>query len=261
MAVSRQRRNVAYGLGQPLLDMSPLPIASTRSPTTTDRAELGTIWTNKTTNASFILASVVANSSTWTPTTVNAGATITTGDLTVVAGDIDVTAGDIDVAAGDVNVALGAILVTAGDITATGGDIIATNGDVVCSFGGVTVDVGNILVSAGDVTTTAGDFVADAGDVVVTLGDIDVTNGHIVAGLGNITAGLDVLARTVFVDGDEGTGNAGQTGLTNVVDAALGAGVGAVLMKTANPGNSAGFFKMYNGTTVVWVPFWDNISP
>lgn len=261
MAVSRQRKNLSYGIGSPLLDLSPLPIVSTRAPTTSDSAEIGTIWSNTSTNGVWILASVVANVATWTDANVSGGATITTGDLTVVAGDINVTAGDIDLTAGDIILDLGAVLVTAGNITATGGDIIATNGDIVCSFGGITVDVGNILVTTGDVTTTAGDFIADAGDVTVTLGDITVSAGHITAGLGNIEAGLDMLCRSMFVDGDEGTGTAGQTGITNIVDTTLSTGAGVVLMKTANPGDSSGWMKIYVGTDIRYIPFWTNLSP
>ena len=76
MAVSRQRKNLGYGVGQPLFDYSPRPIVTKGAPTTKDSAEIGTVWINKTTNRSYVLTSIVANSATWTPTSVNAGSSI-----------------------------------------------------------------------------------------------------------------------------------------------------------------------------------------
>lgn len=148
MAINRQRQSVSYGLSQPLVGTPPEPIVSTRAPSTTDKAEIGTTWINKSTNASWVLASIVANSATWTPTTVNAGATITTGDLTVVVGDIDVTAGDINIDEGDLLLTLGSITTeaVAGSITAEKGDIVANAGDIRADDGslvcGTVVQVG-----------------------------------------------------------------------------------------------------------------------
>lgn len=218
MAISRQRKNVSYGVGQPLYDLGPLPVSSTRNPTTSDMAELGTIWTNKSTNAAFVLASIASSSATWTPMTVNAGATITTGNLTVSAGDINVTLGDITAPAGN--------LTAGGDIQTTGGDLI---------------------VSTGNIDVTAGDIDAD-GDITTTSGDLIATTG-------------DVLARSLFAGGDEGTGTATTTTFTNGTGGAVSTGAGVVLMTTANPGDSAGWLKIYVGTTVAYLPYWTNIAP
>lgn len=191
MSVNQYKRNVVYGLGQPLHSVPPQPISSNRAPTTSDRAELLTPWGNKLTKAAWILTAITANSSTWTPTTVNAGATIDTGDLTVTAGDVVVTAGDIDVGAGDLTLTLGSFFVLAGSV-------------------GVDLDVG---------------------------------------------------CRTLFATGDEGTGSVSETGFTNVVDTTLSTGAGKVLMKTANPGDSSGWMKIYVGTDIRYIPFWTNLSP
>jgi len=252
MAVSRQRRNVAYSQGQPLAFISPQPITSTRNPTTSDRAELGTVWVNKSTNASFVLTSVVANSSSWVAMTINGGATISTGNLTVVTGDINVTAGDITATAGD-------IVATAGDITATAGAVEA--GTTVTAGTGVTATTGGLTATAGDITATADDIVADAGDIIVTLGDFTAATGGISVAADIESSGGDVVARTLFATGDEGTGSAGTVGFTDVVDTTLSTGAGVVLMKTANPQDSSGWLKIYVGTDVRYIPFWTTLSP
>ncbi len=192
MAISRQRRNAVYGVGQPLYDLNPQPSSSTRAPTTSDMAELNTIWTNRSTNVAYVLASIVSNSATWTPASVNAGVQVDTGDVRLETGSLVLVAGDI-------------------------------------------------FVAAGDASLTLGDLNVFAGDINVPLGDI--------------------TGRGLFAMGDEGTGVAAQTLFTNVTDETLGAGNGAVLMKTGNPGNSSGWMKIYSGTDVRWVPYWTNISP
>lgn len=178
MAIARQRKNVSYGLTQPLADLTPQPISSTRAPTTSDMAEVGTTWVRRSTNQAWVLASIVANSATWTPLTVNAGATITTGDLTVTAGTIDVAVGDVDLVLGDVVVRAGDVDVTAGDITATAGnvecvEVVVTGDGGAGSAGNVvftdTVDTG---VSTGVVTinTTTANPTANSGWLKIYVG-------------------------------------------------------------------------------------------
>lgn len=224
MASNKPRRNVSYGLTNALQTIGPIPVVSSRAPSTSDVAEIGTVWVNKGTSAAWILAKVAAGSATWTPTSVNAGATIATGDFTVTTGDI---------------------FVTAGDITANAGSVVVAT-DVVSGVGDITAVVGDVIAGA---DMTAGVHItATAGDITATLG--------------TVTAGVDVIAgRSAFVAGDEGTGTASQLGLTNVFDTTVSTGAGVVLMKTSNPGDSAGWIKMYNGTTVIYVPYWTNLSP
>ena len=103
------------------------------------------------------------------------------------------------------------------------------------------------------------------------------TNAEVIAGVQNnvavspaslqanvdngITSDGDITARTFFASGDEGTGVASQTALTNVVDTTQGAGALSIVSTTANNGDNAGFLKMYVGTTVVWVPYFTDIAP
>jgi len=65
---------------------------------------------------------------------------------------------------------------------------------------------------------------------------------------------------TILVDGDGG-GYAGTTGFTDVVDiAARSTGVGTVLFDDATNRNSAGFIKIYIGTTAYYVPVFATIT-
>jgi hypothetical protein len=238
MAVDRQRRKAVYGVGQPLYNIPPdVIVSASSSPGTTDKAEIGTIWVNKSTNGAWILASIVANSATWTPTTVNAGATITTGNLIVTAGYIQAVAGNI--------------IATAGDIIATAGDFTATAGGFVASAGGL--DVATTVVAGTGITATTGDITASTGDVVVSLGDVSIITG-------GVDAAAEVLALSIAADGDSG-GAAGQTTMTNVVDTALSSGTLTIKSTSAGSGNNTGFLKFYVAGTPVFVPYFAVISP
>ena len=50
-----QRKNLSYGITQPLVDQAPMPIRSDRAPGGFDRAEVGTIWIDMPNNDSYIL--------------------------------------------------------------------------------------------------------------------------------------------------------------------------------------------------------------
>ena len=61
-------------------------------------------------------------------------------------------------------------------------------------------------------------------------------------------------------------GTANFTTITGETDEMLGVGVGSVLMKTGNPGNSSGWLKIHKGVDapnagIRWIPYWENISP
>jgi hypothetical protein len=65
MALRRILPDVAYGLGDALIPLAPIPIVAQRNPTASDQAQLGTVWVNKVNNTVYVLTSVVNNVASW----------------------------------------------------------------------------------------------------------------------------------------------------------------------------------------------------
>ncbi len=63
-----QPGDVAYGFSQALLGVPSKPIIAQRSPTTNDKAQIGTEWINQVANAVFVITSIVDNVATWVQT-------------------------------------------------------------------------------------------------------------------------------------------------------------------------------------------------
>jgi len=105
MAVRRIIPDMAYGIGDDLIPLAPLPIIALRDPGIADQAQLGTTWVNKATGAVWILARIVSNASDWVTSPVIGGAgvftslQVTSGSLTIdpAAGGIDVNSGAFSV--------------------------------------------------------------------------------------------------------------------------------------------------------------------
>lgn len=148
MAVNRSRPITGYGLSDALPNVFPAPIVSTRDPLTTDRAQFGCVWVNKSTNDAFILCSVVSNASTWVG--IGGG----TGTFT-------------------------SVTVNPGNITATAGNIVATAGTVTAG-GGLTVTAGGALISSGNLTLTTGSITAALGNITATAGSLQATAGRVI---------------------------------------------------------------------------------
>lgn len=72
---------------------------------------------------------------------------------------------------------------------------------------------------------------------------------------------IDDFSKAPFAQADPGSGTASKTILTNVVNTSVSTGAMTILSTTSNPGNSAGYIKMYVGTSVVYVPYFTNIAP
>lgn len=132
MAIKRTNPNFAYGVGDALLRLAPLPIIADRDPTSADHAELGTEWINKAQGNVFVITRITNNGATWSTSPASgvgvfSEVQVTTGDLTVDLGNIVVTAGDLTVSAGtstlnDVDIA--GTLTFTGDLDLTSAALI-----------------------------------------------------------------------------------------------------------------------------------------
>lgn len=125
MAVKRQAVKNVIGLQDALLVQPPNPIVANRAPTTSDLAQLGTLWVDTTADAIYGLTSITANSANWTTSPASGSGsftavTVNPGDVTVTAGDVVITAGNLDINTGNATIA--------GDLTV--GGTTTLNGDI-----------------------------------------------------------------------------------------------------------------------------------
>ena len=177
--------NQAYGFSQALVGVQSAPIVQTRNPATTDMAEIGQSWINKSTGGYWVCAKIAANSATWATGATSAANFTTTGNI---------TAGTTLIATTTATIGTG-LTVSAGGITSTG--VLANTGAVnvtgaigatttvtggtglVATTGGVTATAGNIVATAGNISTTAGS-ITSATTLTATLGNITATNGNLI---------------------------------------------------------------------------------
>lgn len=153
MAVRKLNPDLAYGIGDALIPLAPLPIIAKRDPSTNDIAQLGTTWVNESTGAVWILAQVATNSANWVTSPVIGGVgvftslEVTSGSLT-----IDLAAGGIDVGAGNFTVDNAGNVVVLGNLSVSGtftftGDLNLTSA--------AAVDITSTLNAAPSIALTA----------------------------------------------------------------------------------------------------------
>jgi hypothetical protein len=217
------RNAVAYGLSQPLVGIFQPPIVSKRDPGINDKAPVGTLWTNTTTQDAFILSAISQNQAAWSSITGGGAFTTITasGNITSTGGSISTNVGDIT-SGGDITAAV--------NITAVIGDIVAANGDISSANGDITA-AGN-MQAGGNITAVAGGIFATAGSIF----------------------GVGLHAR-----GDD-AGTAGSTAITNVTNTTQGAGNGTIKSTSGAAITNTGFLKFYVGTTAVFVPYFTTIA-
>lgn len=144
--------------------------------------------------------------------------------------------------------------VITGNVTINSGtDIIGISTDAAATTINIGTGAAVKTVTIGSTNTTSTTTI-DCGSGGITLtGDVSA--------LASVTVDDDLTARTIFADGDQGTGVVSTTALTNVVNTTQGAGTLTILSTNGNNGDNTGFLKFYVGTTVVYVPYFENISP
>ncbi len=240
MAVNQQINNAAYGLSNALADIFPAPIVSQRAPTTSDFAEIGTVWIDQPANDAFILTNNTGGSSNWTPvgggpgqftdltvtgTSHLEGAVTADAGITVTAGNIAVTAGTVTGGTGLI-ATTGGLTVSAGGAMVTGTTNINTSGAAATSIG---TGTGNVTL--GNTTGT----MAIRGTSVSFTGAI-TTNSTVAVGTGlTVTAGNATIS----------AGNLVISGAANYVQTGGGA---RVYSGTGNPSLSAAKGSIYMKT-------------
>lgn len=221
----KQRQNVGYGLSQGLVSIFPFPIKALRDPSTSDRAEPGTVWTNTSNNNVFILSSVANNVSNWLniaggggdfdSLTVDPGPVDINGTMTVDGATFSLdstTASNVTVtgAAQDLTVAS-----VGGSVVIDGSEAVANAVNITASGvgGGVTIDGDAFSIdstTASNVTVTGAgqDLTLSSvgGSVPITSTEASNTAIHLDAsdGVGGILveAGNLIQLTTNTVDGN-----------------------------------------------------------
>lgn len=231
MAVS-QNINIAYSLNQPLSAIFPNPIISARNPLTTDKAQLGTLWINRSGNAAWVLTSIIANSANWVDIVESGGAgsfstlTVTgnadigtdSGADVVIGNDLGDTSVTINSGSADIVLATN----TGGDISLSGTDV-SINGDTFTMNATPVIEIGDGVATAitiGNTTTTS------SIDMHVGAGNFSL-NG---VAASTYTVGAATTTGTITIGGTAQTGDMvlGSSSGTNAVKIANGAGASTV---------------------------------
>jgi len=183
------RRVRAYSIGQPTVDVYPSPIISKRAPTTSDRAEIGTIWLDTVLNDIHIMLKIVAGSATWlsvaggssTFSTITATTSVTTPLISNAN-----TVFSLETGTGEINIGADAVEKPINIGNATG----ATNIGVLAGTGGysLTVADGPISLASGtgqidistDATATTVNIATGAGAKTTTIGSTNTTSTTVV---------------------------------------------------------------------------------
>jgi hypothetical protein len=190
---TRKNLQRAYGFGQGIYDLSPKPIVAQRAPTTSDFAEIGTIWVDQDGLVSYTLIEVAGNQATW-GNQAQIGALVT--DLTVNPGPLELLS-NTDAARRffvDLN---GGAAETAEILVEQGTGVAAIS--LGASVGGITLNGG--LANATAINLTASDV---AGGMTLTAG----TAGIIETSTGTISlASSQAAANTINLNASDAAGS------------------------------------------------------
>ena len=178
---ANQYNNQGYSITQPLTSIFIPPIVSNRAPTTADKAPIGAVWVNKSTNTYYVETSVVGNVATWVSN--GGGGAGTFSSLTVTLGPISLTGTTTINTTGAATTSIGTGGTGAVNIGNTTGNTAVTG--TLTSSAGITATTGNIVATAGNINATAGSISAGttitAGTgLTVTTGNATITDGNLV---------------------------------------------------------------------------------
>lgn len=125
-----------------------------------------------------------------------------------------------------------------------------------------TVDITGLLTATGGITSPANIITTSTGQInsatTMTAGTgITATAGNITASAGKVQAG------TLIVATGDASGTTSQNAMSNVVAPANGTGTLTIQTSTGSSGTAVntGFIKMYAGTQIAYIPYFNNIVP
>lgn len=223
MAVKRRIQNNSYGFPAPYVTGAPSPIITDRSPLSTDQAEIGQLWIDKTANTAWVLTSMIGNVSNWVTSPAGAGVEAA---LLVSPGSITVDTGNLSIAGtstltGAVGTGAGLTVATTavvGTDLSVGGNTILT-GDL--TVGGATAFNGDVDITSTQslgFTTTAN--AADAFFVQVNGAAASVATIQNATGTAANSVDIQSVSGGITISGGLGTADA-----INIVAGTAGGGI------------------------------------
>jgi hypothetical protein len=187
-------QRIAYSLNEPLTHMAPYPIVALRAPTTNDKNyAIGTLWIYKTTNAAYILTSVVSNSATWE--VISGGGADTFTSLTVTPGPTNITGATTVLGTTLIN-STGAATTTVGNSgSALGltGNVVTLTGKIAMPQGTGSSSVGISSAMIAGTTTVATTAVTSNSRIFLTANSPGGTEGTLSAPQASIVPGVSFV--------------------------------------------------------------------
>ncbi len=258
-----------YGISQPLRNMFPAPIVSTRAPLATDKSyPIGQEWVNKNANTAYVLTSVAANVATWQEIT-NAGgggaiagtSLVITPGPTALTGQFTVTSGaglpvSIGADATDHNVTIGSQTGVSALLLQSGtGDISLSPSNTGDVFIGTTTQTAASAIVVG--RSTLGQPISIGGAVNTIAQSVSIASGASAANstvnilTGVATAGTQTFNVLTGLLSQAGAANIATGTAAHVVSIGSVTGAAATTIRAGTGGlalNAAGIVSMAPAT-------------
>lgn len=221
MSVQPNNLNVSYGLSQALLNVFPAPIIALRAPTSSDKAQLGTVWVDKPNNTGYLLTSVVNNLANWEA--FSGGGVF---DSLTVTGTTTLTGTTSINPTGNANTSIGNLIGTGS--TTVVGDIVGIDASTQILIAGLTATV--LDIGLGQVTMTVNTLASDFTGPISSADPItinSISSAALSLPSGGITAELDIISANGDIVAQAGNVLAQAINLAGPVQILTGAGVPA----------------------------------